>query len=123
MGAMQRVVGIYERLSEEAQALYKRVIIKSKYRDVFLDPTRPLGREVLHDLLRRTGVFAVSMRGQTELTAYQEGRRSVGLEIMQMLQLGNEVDALKLAMERDDQLNRSEQYFQEKFGTHEDNRG
>lgn len=60
----------------------------------------PEGRAVLADLMRASGVLAVSHTpGDSHETAYAEGRRSVGLHIINMMKW-NEAELLHLARER-----------------------
>lgn len=115
---MKKVPDFVASMGTQARILYERLQLKAKYRDVFLDPTRPVGKEVLHDLLRRTGLLSSSMRGKSDLTAYQEGRRSVGLEILKLLRIGNEAELLNIAMERDEQ-DKAEEFFNKTFGSTE----
>ena len=51
--------------------------LKELYRTVFASPD---GRQVLADLLARTGVYSVTfVTDNTHETAFKEGQRSVGL--------------------------------------------
>lgn len=110
---MAKVSDFLERLSPQVKALYARLQIKEKYIELY---DSPLGEEVLRDWIRRTGVLSVSQRRTPEETAYYEGRRSMGLELLSLLRKGNEAEVLKIAMERN-APDQAERYFREHFDT------
>ena len=76
--------------------LKRRIALAHAYRNVFAPPGPPGdGQLVLHDILRRAGLLeAASADGETALRA--EGRRSLALEILQMLRW-KEGDIVRLA--------------------------
>lgn len=68
--------GLRDRLSPRLRRLAEA------YRSVF---TGPDGETVLHDLLREAGVLSDGFDGDTGLMAYNEGRRSLALHILNKL--------------------------------------
>ena len=64
----------------------------------------PDGKRVLWDILEMCGVFQLSMTGNS-MTYFKEGKRSIGLYLMTMLNLGNRFEDVlgfqKLAPEKD----------------------
>lgn len=44
------------------------------------------GRRIMRRLLERTGVFRVSFTGDAQTTAFREGERNVGLEMIAQVQ-------------------------------------
>lgn len=61
----------------------------------------PEGHEVLHEILRRAGVFAQSFDEDSNKFYHREGKRSLGLEIMSVMQIDTEA-AMKLLEEKHD---------------------
>ena len=45
------------------------------------------GKAVLHDLMKRGGCLSTSMHADSHMTAYNEGRRSLVLEILSRLRM------------------------------------
>lgn len=75
----------------------KRRRLDALYRSLFSSPD---GRVVLQDLLRNVGVLSVAHApGDPCETAFQDGRRSVGLELMQRLRW-TEGELVQLSQER-----------------------
>lgn len=67
------------------------------YRRLFESPD---GQAVLADLMERAGMLSTSMViGDPHVTSYREGRRSLGLELLQLLQWG-EMELVALARRR-----------------------
>jgi hypothetical protein len=74
-----------------------RAKIGDSYRRLFESPD---GQFVLMDLLNRSGVLQTSMvAGEPHMTAYREGRRSIALEIIQLMQW-SEMELVRLSMQR-----------------------
>lgn len=65
------------------------------YVDLFSSPS---GRLVLLDLMRRGGILSTSMDKSAEMTAFNEGRRSMVLDILARSRV-NMQDVLKYSME------------------------
>lgn len=75
--------------------------VKAAYRETF-EP--PAGQMVLRDIARRGGMFETSMEPDAHMTSFKEGRRSLALEIFQMLRW-SDGEIAQLATQRDpDQL-------------------
>lgn len=69
-------------MSAEDQVRFKDLI--RAYKEVFL--SHKDGRKVLDDILSRTGVFRTTFTGNSK-TFFLEGARSVGLQILEMLEI------------------------------------
>jgi hypothetical protein len=77
----------------------KRYRISETYKSVFGSPD---GELVLLDLMRRLGLFETSVVfGAEDEVLYREGRRSVALEILDLLRFDGE-RVLELAKRRDE---------------------
>ena len=61
----------------------RQLQMQNDYQKVFMRTAA--GRRVLKDLLATTGIFELSFSGENRLTNYNEGRRSIGLEILTAL--------------------------------------
>jgi hypothetical protein len=85
-------------LPRETLALLRRRWSRTRdYREVFGGEA---GERVLRDLLRNCGVLETSMEaGDPHMTAWRDGRRSVALEIMEVLRY-EETQLVQLARER-----------------------
>lgn len=71
------------RLEEEASKASRAV--KGEEADLAWLMSSPRGRRVFWRLLKRTNVFGSSMTGNSQ-TFYNEGRRSVGIELNDIVQ-------------------------------------
>ena len=68
------------RLLTAAEAVQQQRQLAQDYRTAFATEA---GQRVLADLLRRTGLARATMvQGDTHATAFNEGRRSIGLELV-----------------------------------------
>ncbi len=74
----------------------RRIALGQDYRDIFLSAA---GERVMADLMRQCGMLETSMDGSPERTAFREGRRSIGLHVMEQLRW-SEPELVKLAQER-----------------------
>ena len=74
----------------------RRIALGQDYRDIFLSAA---GERVLKDLLRAAGMLETSISPTAEHTAFKEGRRSIGLHILEQLRW-SEPELVKLAQER-----------------------
>ena len=78
-----------------------RVKMGERYRALF---DSPAGREVLADLFARCGLMRTSMTmGEPHMTAFNEGRRSVGLDIIQLMSW-SEMELLELGRQQVNQV-------------------
>ncbi len=76
----------------------RRVSLAHAYHEVF--EGTPAGRMVLGDLLRAAGMLETSaVPGDSHMTHFREGRRSVGLHVLDRLRW-REGELLKLAEEK-----------------------
>lgn len=73
-------------------------IMRAKYKQVF---DNPLGREVFKDIMEFCMVFKTTMTGNS-WTYFNEGKRAVGLHILNMREVGwsDELDHLRLEHEK-----------------------
>lgn len=87
-------------MREEMDVLKQRLHIKQSYTAIF---EQPHGKLVLNDIIRRGGLYSVSVPkdANPERTAFNEGKRALVLEILSMLRMDNEVAMLKNLQERD----------------------
>ncbi len=69
------------RLTGEERARREAALV-ADYRAVFASPE---GRRVLADLLRRSGIVQSSFAADAGEMAYREGRRRIGLEIIEQI--------------------------------------
>lgn len=77
------LTGFVERLASSVPPLTRRARLGRDYRRIFDDP---LNRAVLEDILRSCGLLESSVRSpDPHETAYFEGRRAVGLELLEQL--------------------------------------
>lgn len=74
----------------------RRIALGQDYRDIFLSAA---GERVLKDLLRAAGMLETSLGGTPQQTAFNEGRRSIGLHVLAQLRW-SEPQLVKLAQER-----------------------
>lgn len=87
-----------DRLPPTLRRFRRQLRVKAAYRDLF---DSDAGRLVLHDLARRGGLHETSFEpGDPHHTAFREGRRSMVLEVLQMLRW-TEGEIAQLARERD----------------------
>ena len=87
-------------VQREVDQLKARLMIHQYYQGVFESPA---GREVLHDLLRECGVFALSHNPQDptpQNTAHNDGKRAVGLFVLNRLRMDNVPAIQKLIQEK-----------------------
>lgn len=80
-------------LIERARLRFRRVAVALAYKRVFGGED---GELVLHDIMRRGGVLRTGFDVRPGLTAFNEGRRSLALEIVRELAL-NEKDFERMA--------------------------
>lgn len=66
----------------DARLAGERAALADDYRHVFASES---GQRVLADLLRRAGVMQTSHDGNPMQTAYAEGKRRIGLELIEMI--------------------------------------
>lgn len=81
------------KLKKETDHEYLRSVL-SKYE----------GRAFLWELLSKCGIYDVSFRGDNSLTFFNEGRRSVGLELIALIE---EVEPFAISRIRDEAIERS----------------
>ena len=84
---------------EQIEILKRRLRLKETYVRVFEAPD---GKTVLHDIIRRSGIFSVATETDPVLAARQEGKRALMLEILSMTRMADESAMLKLLNERHD---------------------
>lgn len=60
----------------------ERAVLAGEYRATFATPT---GQRVLADILRRAGVMSTTFDAHPPNAAYAEGKRRIGLEIIEMI--------------------------------------
>lgn len=72
------------RVIARAKGRWRRVMVARAYRRVFADDD---GTLVLHDLMRRGGVLRVGFDLRPGMTEWNEGRRSLALEILRLINL------------------------------------
>lgn len=87
----------FELLSDELKSLKDRLRLYQSYQAVFESEA---GKLVLHDLLTASGTFSVSQRENPHTTAFNEGRRSVGLHLLARLRKDNVPAILQLLEEK-----------------------
>lgn len=80
----------------EDQAERQRKLLGA-YREVF---DAPAGRIVLLDLMRAGGVLSVSLGQTPQETAWNDGRRSLVLHVLQQLRM-QEAEMLRLATQKE----------------------
>lgn len=68
--------------------LYEQMVgLRTAYRSIFATED---GKRVLKDLMQRTHMFGTTFEGDAIAMAYNEGRRSVVLQILKMLEVNPE---------------------------------
>ncbi len=67
---------------DERDAEKERKLLLARVRDV---AQTPAGKDFIWELLSMAGIYATTFTGNSQ-GAYNEGRRSVGLDIMQLLE-------------------------------------
>jgi hypothetical protein len=81
---MRRVGEAITPLIARLRGQFRRVTVARAYQSVFgSDP----GEMVLHDIMRRAGVLRTSFDLRPGMTEWNEGRRSLALEILRELNL------------------------------------
>ena len=82
-----------EKITHWTRAMQRRRALANAWRDAY---ALPAGKMIVHDLLESCGLLEVSHTPQDATqTAFQEGRRSVALEILERLRWqGDELMAL-----------------------------
>lgn len=86
-------------------AFLRRARLQAAYRDVFESER---GKVVLYDMLERAGVLSVShVAGDSHTTAFNDGRKSLPLEILDLLRWDPE-RVVDLANARDKLIDETE---------------
>lgn len=85
---------------EDRQKLIETKQLADKYERLFLkteEATKEDGREVLQDLFSRCHVFNSTMTGNS-WTYFREGERNIGLQLLEMLDIGRyeQLDLLRV---------------------------
>jgi hypothetical protein len=91
---------------EEREARKRQLRMVQLYQQLF---STPEGHEVLHDILKRAGVFNQSFDSDSSVFYHREGRRALGLEIMSVIQIDT-IAAMKLLEEKHDNRNADRRY-------------
>ena len=82
-----------EAAEAQAEAIQKRVReywAAVEARELAHILSQPEGRAVFWSLLSECGVYAVSYTGDMASTSFKEGRRSIGISILEKVLTGNE---------------------------------
>jgi hypothetical protein len=87
-----------QREVDELAMFRKRVVLKQEFVKLYESPG---GRDIVHALLRYCGIGQTSMAETSEQTAFNEGKRAVGLYLLSMMRVGKEEQMMKVLNERD----------------------